>query len=501
MAIRAAGFQWLKDHYKLSGHSLTHNSYIGNNESIELTSKGNVEQVYGPKYAPSTETPLSHLEFAFKYDDISLDFLKAVFEKIPAEEVQKFVRATPFSKYARRIGFFYEFLTKNKIELARPIIANYFNLLEEDEYITGVVVKNTKWKINNNLLGNEEFCPVVRKTKVLASLLETDIHQKIEQLKESYPKDIFNRAINYLYNKETRSSYEIEKEKPSPDRMEKFIALLVRAGSEATEKTLEKQRLVQLQNAIVDPRFGAADFRNFQNFVGESLPNYQELIHYICPPPAILLSLMNGLKATAGKTNGIYPQIRAALIAFGFVFIHPFEDGNGRLHRFLIHGILVHDGIVPPGLIIPVSAHMLNNIRDYDDILEKYSKPLMQRIKYDKKDNGEVTVINEEEVEGYFRYPDLTEHCIYLIQTIHATLEEDMPDELVFLQRYDEAKKELQRIVDMPDKDINVMLIFLHQNKGIFPKRRREQFAKLTDEEIQRMQQAYRIVYELDILR
>ncbi len=497
MAVKPAGNQWLKEHYNLSNYTLTHSSYIGNNESIELTTKGNVEQVFGPKYAPE-DAPLQHLEFAFKYDDMSLDFLKAVFEKISPEDIQAFVLKAPSSKYARKIGFLYEFLTTKNIELARPIVANYTNLLDEEEYVTGIITKNIKWKINNNLLGNQQFCPIVRKTNVLIKLLETDIHQRIEQLKESFPQDIFKRAANYLYNKETRSSYEIEKEKTSPDRMEKFIALLVKAGSEATEKILEKQHLIQLQNAIVDPRFAAADFRDFQNFVGESLPNYQDLIHYICPPPAIVSSLMNGLKESAGKTNGIYPQVRAALIAFGFVFIHPFEDGNGRLHRFMIHDILVHDGIVPSGLIIPVSAHMLNNIKDYDDILEKYSKPLMQRIRYDKKDNGEITITNPEEVEGYFRYPDLTEHCTYLIQIIYATLEEDMPDELIFLQRYDEAKKELQRIVDMPDRDINLMIIFLHQNKGVFPKRRREQFSKLTDEEIQQMQQAYRIVYEMD---
>lgn len=500
MAVKSAGNEWLKEHYNLSRHTLTHSSYIGNNESIELTSKGNVEQVFGPKYAPATDTPLPHLEFALKYDDLSLDFLKAVLERISPEEIMAFVQKAPSSKYARKIGFLYEFLTTNTIELARSITANYTNLLEEEKYITGQIIRNNKWKINNNLLGNQEFCPMVRKTNALVTLLETDIHKKIEQLKESFPQDIFNRATNYLYNKETRSSYEIEKEKPSPDRMEKFVALLVKAGSEATEKMMEKQRLIQLQNAIVDPRFAATDFRDFQNFVGESLPNYQELIHYICPPPAILSSLMNGLKEVAGKSKEIYPQVSAAVIAFGFVFIHPFEDGNGRLHRFLIHDILVHDGIVPPGLIIPVSAHMLNNIKDYDGILEKYSKPLMQRVRYDKKENGEVTVTNPEEVEGYFRYPDLTEHSIYLIQTIHATLEEDMPGELVFLQRYDEAKKELQRIVDMPDKDINLMIIFLHQNKGVFPKRRREQFAKLTDEEIQQMQQAYRTVYEMDDL-
>jgi hypothetical protein len=155
---------------------------------------------------------------------------------------------------------------------------------------------------------------------------------------------------------------------------------------------------------------------------------------------------------------------------------------------------------VPQGIIIPVSAHMLNNIKDYDNILENYSKPLMQRIKYTKKDGGEIDVVNGDEVEGYFRYPDLTDQCIYLAETIHATLKEDMPDELVFIQRYDEVKKALQHIVDMPDKDINLMIMFLHQNKGVFPKRRREQFSKLTDDEINKMQVVFRQVFELDNL-
>jgi hypothetical protein len=212
----------------------------------------------------------------------------------------------------------------------------------------------------------------------------------------------------------------------------------------------------------------------------------------------MVTSLMTGLQDAAIKTTGVPPGIRATLIAFGFVFIHPFEDGNGRLHRFLIHDTLVQDGIVPQGLIIPVSAHMLNHIKEYDDILEKYSQPLMRRIRFDKKENGEIMVTNEQEIESYYRYPDLTDHCVYLIHTLHATLAEDMPQELLFIQRYDEAKKELQRIVDMPDKLIGMMLTFLHQNKGIFPKRRREYFDKLTDDEIQQMQQAYRKIYEIE---
>ena len=498
MANKPAGCLWLKEHFHLYKYPVTHNSYIGSNDSMELTVKGNIKQVYGAKYAPADDSPVLHLEFSLKYDDLSLDFLKAVFQKILVGDIVDFIEASPSGKYARKIGFLYEFLMGQQLELTKTITGNYTDLLEIGRYITGNTVKNGRWRINNNLLGIVSFCPMVRKTRTLNELLSQNIPQKIEQLKNGFPSDIFRRATNYLYNKETRSSYEIEKEQPSPDRMEKFVSLLMKAGTEQAMQLLNEPRLVELQNAIVDARFAAAAFRDFQNYIGQSLPGYQEMIHYICPPPAILHTLMEGLKGTAEKTSGIYPEIRAAIIAFGFVFIHPFEDGNGRLHRFLIHDILVHDGIVPQGLIIPVSAHMLNNIKDYDNILESYSKLLMQRIKYSKKEGGEIEVINKNEVEGYFRYPDLTDHCIYLAETIHATLKTDMPNELIFIQRYDEVKKALQHIVDMPDKDINLMILFLHQNKGIFPKRRREQFIKLTDGEIAKMQTTYKEIFALE---
>ncbi|HIP51694.1 MAG TPA: hypothetical protein EYG94_06355 [Campylobacterales bacterium] len=32
------------------------------------------------------------------------------------------------------------------------------------------------------------------------------------------------------------------------------------------------------------------------------------------------------------------------MIAFSFVYIHPLEDGNGRIHRYLIHHVLAERG-------------------------------------------------------------------------------------------------------------------------------------------------------------
>ena len=64
--------------------------------------------------------------------------------------------------------------------------------------------------------------------------------------------------------------------------------------------------------------------------------------------------------------------LMAAVIAFGFVFIHPFEDGNGRIHRYLFHHVLAEKGFVPKGLIFPVSAVLLDRIDAYRSVLEHF---------------------------------------------------------------------------------------------------------------------------------
>ncbi len=58
--------------------------------------------------------------------------------------------------------------------------------------------------------------------------------------------------------------------------------------------------------------------------------------------------------------------VQAAVAAFGFVFVHPFEDGNGRIHRLLIHLVLSRNAFTPKGVIFPVSAVMLQRRHEYD---------------------------------------------------------------------------------------------------------------------------------------
>jgi hypothetical protein len=489
------GNQWLLEKYGLIQYHITHRSYVGTRPKKEVEETGNIIEIYPPNYQVR-EATLDHIEFGLKYDDWNLDFLTSVFKRISQEEMVAYIGTRPRGINQRKIGFLYEFLINQKLSLEDVGKTNYVDLLDSDRYITGGTIKNSRWAINDNLLGERAYCPIIRKTKALEKALEPDFQKLVEVLAAQFPPDVFHRAVNYLYTKETKSSYQIEKEEPSPDRMDRFIRILERAGKEKVQALLSEKNLTGLQNEIVDPRFADAGFRKVQNYIGQSSISFKQIYHYICPPPEFVISLMEGLTVMALRMKDQHPIAQASAVAFGFVFIHPFEDGNGRIHRFLIHDFLTRNKLVQAGMIIPVSANMLNHIKAYDEVLEKYSRPLFQRITYEEQADQSIRVTNPADVEGYFRYPDLTEQTIYLGHTIEATITEDIFREMDFLVRYDEVKTAIQQIADIPDKHIDLFIKFMHQNNGQFPKRRRKDFEKLTEDEIQKMELAFKEIFD-----
>jgi Fic family protein len=126
-------------------------------------------------------------------------------------------------------------------------------------------------------------------------------------------------------------------------------------------------------------RFG---IRQSPVFVGE-IARYQEVVHYVAPPPEDLTTMLEGLVTFLERTEGQSPVVRSAVAAFGFVYIHPLADGNGRVHRFLINDVLRRDGVVKDPMILPVSALITSDPterRAYDRILDEISRPLMQSL-------------------------------------------------------------------------------------------------------------------------
>jgi hypothetical protein len=257
------------------------------------------------------------------------------------------------------------------------------------------------------------------------------------------------------------------------------------------EDFCNKEQLISLQNRIVDPRFREDDYRKNQNYVGEAVALGEEKIHYVSPRPEDLNSLMKGLIISHQQMSegNVHAIIHAATLSYGFVYLHPFEDGNGRIHRFLIHNILARQGFTPRGIMFPISAVMLKNPDIYDASLESFSKKLIPLIDYTLDEEGYMTVSND--TAKWYKYIDMTIQTEILYDFVHWTIETELADELKFIANYDRAKKAIQEIVDMPDRYIDLLIRFILQNHGKLSKsKQKSHFDFLNNDEIIKIEQA-----------
>lgn len=449
---------------------------------------------------PSTYDPgpslFEHLEFALKHEGVSLEVLAALFRAAETADGDSFVkrlcrhiRGRPTGQYTRRLWFLYEFLTGRPLPLEDVTQGNYIELLDPQRYYTAEPVKSRRHRVLDNLLGNVDFCPMVRRTPTLQELEAKRLAEEAARLVAAYDEDALRRAVNYLYTKETRSSFEIEREKPSEARAARFISLLRELPGRTS---LDEAALVQMQNIIVEQRFGEQGYREEQNYVGESV-GMRQRIHFVPPRPGDVPRLMSGLLSCMERmaASRVEPIIQAAAISFGFVFIHPFEDGNGRLHRLLIHYILSRAGFTPRGLIFPISAVMLQKRGEYDACLESFSKPLMNRVEYATDEAWRLSVKGE--TGGFYRYIDFTRMSEDLYRWTEETIRTEFREELDFVVRYREAREKMESIVEMSDAMRNRFVQFCLQNEGRLSEAKRTQyFSALTEEEVRALEQVVR---------
>jgi hypothetical protein len=486
--LRSVGYTKLIQEYNLAVIPNWHQSTISDGPASRRESAGGlVQENFRKDYEPDGELD-AQLEFAFKYDGINLLILTKLFKVIARESVTQYVLSKPTGKNARRVWYLYELLMGSRLEISDLEQGGYIDLIDAGQYYTAPNRKVQRQRIHDNLLGDARFCPTVRRTQKLKRFEQSDLGERCRQIMEEYPLELLKRALSYLYTKESKSSFEIEHIKPLAARTERFVSLLQMAER---EDFFQRDALIELQNHIVEERFRDRDFRATQNYVGESVSWQNERVHFVSPKPADLNQLMIGMFSSHKRMGdpSIHPVIHAAIIAFGFVFMHPFDDGNGRIHRFLIHNILSRRGFTPSRIMFPVSAVMLKRREDYDASLEAFSRSLMPLIDYTLDEQGRLTVQNE--TADYYRYIDLTAQTEALFEFINETIEVELVEELRFLMHYDKAKLAIQEIVDMPDRLIDLFIRFCNQNHGKLSKRKRDEFfAMLTDEEVAKLERA-----------
>jgi len=172
------------------------------------------------------------------------------------------------------------------------------------------------------------------------------------------------------------------------------VAALTRA---AKFDTCDPQAFIRLQNDIVDPCYAATELRTVQSFIGETMSDFQEHVHFVCPKPEDLADLMNGwmLMMENLRHSKVDPVCAAAAASFGFVFIHPFEDGNGESTAFLIYQELARSGFTPHQMLFPISAVMMRDRSRYDEILEGFSQSISSYIDYEMHQDVSLVVNNQ----------------------------------------------------------------------------------------------------------
>jgi hypothetical protein len=316
-----------------------------------------------------------------------------------------------------------------------------------------------------------------------------DLASRARAVIADVPRDLLARTAAFLLLKDSRSSYAIEGERPPQDRIQRWG----RAIGEAGRQPIDRDELLRLQRIVIsDARFIKLGFRDESGFVGEHdretrmpLPDHISARHEDLP------ALTDGMIAfDQGASRHSDPIVSAAILAFGFVYIHPFEDGNGRLHRYLIHHVLAERGFNPPGVIFPVSAAILERIDEYRTVLESYSARLLPLIEWEPTEKFNVRVLND--TGDFYRFFDATPHAEFLYSCVQKTIEEDLPSETAFLRNYDAFRGQVEAIVDMPDRTIDLLFRFLQQNGGILSRRARtNEFMALTDDETARIERAY----------
>lgn len=487
------GYQWLAEHYGVSAvQPFRTDSAIAKSRST-LRDAGRAHEIYPPSARP-VATLARHLTFALKHEDLHLEFLARLFRAIPATELAEWIATEPTGQYARRAGFFYETLTGRPLAFPGVVAGNYIPAIDPDRYLTAVQpVNNQRWRVRDNLPGTRDYCPLVKRTDRVRRAEQYDCAQHLADLETEFGADLLRHSAVWLTIKESRASFAIEHEQQHADRVRRFASVMEqRCGH--YDDPLTEGALAELQSQILGPRTMRHGVRRSPVFIGE-VDGFTEVVHYIAPHWDDIPGLLSGLRAFAARTIGASPLVRAAVLSFGFVYVHPMSDGNGRISRFLINDVLRRDQALPAPFILPVSATINSATagrRSYEQVLESFSRPLMRKYadawRFGAEQLAADGVRYNLQFDSYadalpaWRYPDLTDHVETLFDIVQATIETEMRKEAGHLRALRLARERIKNVLEGPDNDIDRIIRSVRQNGGRLTNKLLEEFPMLAEE-------------------
>ncbi|MBY8970857.1 Fic family protein [Pseudomonas sp. P867] len=431
--------------------------------------------------APAADSVLDHILFALKHEGINLGILAQALEAVSADQLLQELDKAPNGVFIRKACYLWEGLTLQRLDYSKPINSRVSPLFDPQRYVTGPSTRNSRWRIDFNGLGSLAYCATVERTQEIDALMSLDVLGRAKSFMASLPPEMMDRAIQWAYLHETRDSFAIEKEQPSEEKSRRFVQLL-RQSHEG--RLLTEDYLVELQNSTVSNPFDkAVAFRHEQNHLHNGLRGGAG-VSYVPPAPELCQELMEELMAFANQpVRDVDPLVAAAVTAFGFVFLHPFMDGNGRLSRFLIHQTLCHYGALGNGLLLPVSVAMKHEEQAYLEALKTFSQPTREfwNVTWLDGDHMAFDFIGHPSI---YRYWDATCCVEFTLQMARRALEVELREETEFLDRYDRVIKAVNQRYDVRGSDLSKLVMMCLDNEGKLSKHRRKQFQYSVAEEV-----------------
>lgn len=445
------------------------------------TEDGATRQTYVEAMRPEASLR-GHLTFHLKHEAPHLELLSRLFAACDPNELTTWFANEPTGQYVRRSGFLYEWLTGKQLPVGPAAPLALVDVLDADRVVAaspGRAVTNRRWRVRDNMPGTPAFCPIVRKTPQLVEAMELDVAALLAHLGDEFGEDLLMKSAVWMTLRESRSSFEIEGEADKADRVQRFAGVLARRTGQG-DLPLTDAVLAEMQSEILGRLTSLQQFgiRTSPVFVGE-VHSYQEIVHYVAPPPQDLQPMLEGLATFIERTQGQSPLMRSAVASFGFVYIHPLADGNGRVHRFLINDILRRDGVVKDPIILPISSLITSDgaeRRAYDRILEVISRPLMlslagqyefgERITYPDGITSNLKFTGSDKARPVWRLMDLSRHVAYLADVVKRTIQEDMRAQARYMRNHARARAAIKNIIEMPDAQIDRVIRSIEINKG-----------------------------------